>query len=395
MSKFFYTEDFRIRMTNAAKNGSNVCAAIMKAINTDDNVREGVRFNYLTTKRVRHGSNENFIKKSIVVTACNKDFTNSNNPEHGSPVGMWRPENRTNISLNDLVGAFKSLEGNDFTSADYQYAASILAVDEPMKVGIYSKMKDIARGYLGDNYIEVFSGDGSLQNSCMRHDDTAAVAADFYANFAGAKIILVTGTVSGKVYGRAMLWPNIELLDPDTMQLVSGSFLERVYYAHDAIMIMVRNFAKEHGVRFRKYKNTYSDKKTFIDMQNGDKLIESQCFVKVPANKWHKFGSPYLDTFSFLFYEDGEFYLGNLSRKNGCTYVADLACTGTTACINKYICPVCGRVHGVGDKLCSDCRETYTKETIVGTVWIGKMDKKHNPILNKKFARDAERLSTL
>ena len=389
MSNLTYTEDFRIRFANAAKNGSKVCAAILKAIKTPNNVRDSVKFDYLTTKRIRHGANENFIKKSIVVTVCSKDFSNKENPEHGSPVGMWRPENRRNISLPDLVDAFKSLDSNDFTSDDYQYASSILCADEPIKVAIYSKMQDIERGYLGDNYIEVFSGDGTLQNSCMRHEGTARVAGDFYANFAGAKIVLATGTVTGKIYGRAILWPNIEVSG------VSGSFLDRTYYAHDAVMHMIRSYAKEHGVRFRKYRNTYTDKNSFVDMTTGERYDNVIVSVRVPANKWHKEGSPYMDTFSYLFYNDGQFALANFCRLNGSSnHVADLACTGEHANIVRHICPVCGNVHS-NDYICLSCERTYIKMTAVGRVWIGKTNKNHEPVLSKKYVKDNERLSRI
>jgi hypothetical protein len=393
MSKLVYSEDFKLRFNNAAKNGSKVCAAIMKAINTPDNVKAGVRFNYLTTKRVRHGSNENFVKKSVVVTMCNKDFSNENNPEHGSPVGMWRPENRVSLSLTDLVGAFKSLDGNTFTSDDYKYASSILCVDEPLKVAVYSKMQDIERGYLGTNYVEVYSGDGTLQNSCMRGEDTARVAADFYANFAGARIILATGTVTGRVYGRAMLWPHIEM-ENNEGELVEGQFLERVYYAHDAIMDMIRSYAKSIGVRFRKYRNTYCDKDSFVDMTN-DEVITARVCIKVPAKKWHKEGSPYVDTFSYLYYVDGGFVLANNSWAFNMPFVADLATTGTVAYHNGNICPVCGKVHTTGNEICSSCRSAYTKSTPVGRIWIGKTDKNHNPILPKKYVQDIARLNRI
>lgn len=393
MAKLIYSEDFKIRFTNAAKNGSKVCRDIMKAINIPNNIKDGVSWNYLTTVRVRQGTYDPFIKKSVKVTVCTKDFSNANNPEHGSPVGMWRRENRTDIALTRLVEAFKSLNPTDYTSDDYKYAASILCVEEPLKCGIYSKMQDIERGYNGANYIDTFSGDGTLQHSCMRGEDTAAVAGDFYANFAGANIILVTGTASGKVYGRAMLWPSITLHEDG--EAVTGPFLERVYFAHDAILDMVRDFALSKGVRFRKWKNTFSDKRTFVDMTN-DRLIEEATYISVPVKKWHKHGSPYLDTFSYLFYKDGQFFLGNRSMdKDGHDCVADLATTGTTAAKYKSICPVCGHVHSNEPGLCTSCRRALIKTTPVGNVYIGKMNKNHEPILPKKFVEDAKHLMSI
>lgn len=396
MAKLIYSEDFKKRFTNASKNGSTVCAAILKAINTPDNVKDGVRFNYLTTVRVRHGGSGEFVSKSVKITVCNKDFSNKNNPEHGSPVGMWRPENRVPIDLPTLVGAFKSIDGNAFTSDDYKFAASILCVEEQLKCGIYSKMQDIQRGYDGTNYIETYYGDGTLQNSCMRGEATARVAADFYANFAGAKIILVTGASSGKVYGRAMLWPNLTL-HPNGAdgEAVTGSFLERTYFAYDAVLNIVRDFAKANGVRFRKLRNTYSDKLSFVDVETG-RTWDEPVAIHVPVKKWHKGGAPYIDTFSYLFYENGEFLMSNSSRRNGrSNYVADLGTTGTEASMYRRICPACGKVHEGRGVLCPACERALLKSTSVGPVYIGKVDKNHNPVLPKKFVQDAEHLRKL
>lgn len=391
MSKLIYSEDFKARFINASKNGSVIAKDIWKAINLPDNVKDSVKFNYLTTVRVRHGSDGTFTAKSVKITCCKKDFSNANNPEHGSPVGMWRPENRSEISIPDLVAAFKSLDGKNYSSDDISYAVSILCVDEPLKLGIYSRMQDIERGYNGENYSDTGYGERTLHNSCMRGADTARVAADFYANFAGVSIILATGAVSSKVYGRAILWPSITLMKDG--EQVTGKFLDRTYFAFDAVLPMIRNYAKENGVRFRKWKNTYCDKATFVDMDANNELFESRADVKVPVNKWHKEGSPYVDTFSYLHYVDGEFMMSNYRRSSSC--VAELGTTGTRAYVIGKICPVCGKVHGNDVALCRDCASTYLKDTPVGRIYVGKVNSKHEPVLPKKFSEDSMHLRNI
>ena len=67
-------------------------------------------------------------------------------------------------------------------------------------------MNDFLDAYLGANYSSITDNDiSTLHNSCMRYEDKARNAADFYANFAGAGI-LVAKDKSNNVLGRAVVW---------------------------------------------------------------------------------------------------------------------------------------------------------------------------------------------
>ena len=67
--------------------------------------------------------------------------------------------------------------------------------------------------YLESNYSPISDGsESSLHNSCMRYEDKARNAADFYANFAGAKI-LVARDDSSNVVGRAIVWKRDNIVE--------------------------------------------------------------------------------------------------------------------------------------------------------------------------------------
>ena len=388
MKNINYTEDFAKRMNNAAKNGSAVCEAIMKALKKPNNVRDEVKANYLTTVRVSHGildSQFGSAVKSIKITACTKDFSNENNPEYNSPVGMWRPQNRCFLSLRDIAGFFTEFPA--FSDADYSYACEALVMDEPVKAVVLSGMNNIEAAYNATNYVTVAGKGETLWHSCMRHGDTAAIAGDFYANFCGAKIIVAKGTISGNVYGRAILWPKVKF-EAEYQNVFEGSFLDRVYFVNDVVRIMIMNEAKRTGVQYRKYKNTYSDKTTFVDMPTGSSFI-AYASVSVPKIKWHKQGAPYMDTFSYLLYNGG-FSLKNTSAENT---VVVMTSTDGHGRQQRKICPICGKVH-VSEYLCPTCSAKYVKHTVIGPIFVGKM-KNGEPVVNKRLVEAEEKIARI
>ena len=384
MTKFTYTEDLERRFSNAAKNGSKVCAAILDAIKMPNNVKDTVKLNYLTTVRINRGSDNGHQHRGVKITCCKKDFSNDNNPEKGSPVGMWRRENRSDIALQDLVTCFKNLNLGDFTDADFQYAAEVLIFDEPIKVVKKKGMANIQKIYDYTNYAPIGGYDDTLWSSCMRGSETAAIAGDFYANFCGASIIAAVGTISGSIYGRAIYWPSITIGD------TTGAFLDRVYYVADPVRVMIWKFAEEDGAVFRKYENSFSSKTKFVKFSDPSNRIVANVTLAVPSVKWHKQGCPYMDTFSFLRYDKvNGFVLANNCDEQ---YVAQLDHTGGAARRALKICPVCGRVHSRDGELCSDCSRTYLKNTPVGLIYTGRVNKKGEPILPKKFVEASTHL---
>ncbi len=387
MKNINYSEDFAKRMNNAAKNGSKVCEAIMTALKKPNNVRDEVKANYLTTVRVAHGTtstNYGAAFKSIKITACSKDFSNENNPEHGSPVGMWRPQNRCDISLRNIAGFFT--EFPTFTDADFAYACEALIMDEPVKPVILSGMDKINAAYDVANYVAVCGKNDTLWHSCMRYPEMAAIAGDFYANFCGAEIIVAKGVISGSVYGRAIIWPKVSFRMGDTK--FEGSFLDRVYFVNDAVRQMIVKQAAAAGVQYRKLRNTYTDKDTFVEMAS-EIAFTAMAYVTVPKIKWHNHGAPYVDTFSCLKYNNG-FSLENF---DSASTVATLQHTNGSGAECRCICPICGKPH-FNNYLCDDCMTKYVKSTVVGYIFVGKM-KKGKPVVNKRYVEAAENLKKI
>lgn len=85
-----------------------------------------------------------------------------------------------------FIRQFKNLP--EYPETDMAYFASAICVDSKVTVRLLEGMQDIYEAYDGDNYSPIADDTAStLHNSCMRYPDKARNAADFYANFAGAK----------------------------------------------------------------------------------------------------------------------------------------------------------------------------------------------------------------
>ena len=124
-------------------------------------------------------------KIKVVFTACSKDLSHENFPDKGNPQAPWFKENRTDMEPATFVKCFTSLP--DYPDQDMEYFANCICVDSRVTVKLYSTMQDFIEAYSAENYSTIAqAGDSTLHNSCMRHEETARNAADFYFNFAGA-----------------------------------------------------------------------------------------------------------------------------------------------------------------------------------------------------------------
>lgn len=197
-------------------------------------------------------------------------------------------------------------------------------------------MNDFMEAYLESNYSPISDGsESSLHNSCMRYEDKARNAADFYANFAGAKI-LVARDDSSNVVGRAIVWNEITLWKSINTP-IAASLLDRIYSSHAFVVELIRKQAQEAGILLRRRYNDYTHTTDFtvlnpIEGQEwavGDN-IQVSLTVKVPACRWHKKGVPYLDTFYSLHLTDGNLELRNTE---GDTSIA--TCRSTEGCANR------------------------------------------------------------
>ena len=330
--------------------------------------------NYFQTKRVKNSAEE-YIKMKVIFTACTKDLSNENFPDKQNPKAPWFAENRTKLEPSTFVGYFKELR--EYTDEELEYFANAICVSSKVEIKMYDKMNDFIDAYIGDNYIPFaqYGENSTLHNSCMRHANLVYRLGDFYSNFAGASI-LVARDSENNVLGRAIVWK--KAIGTFNGEVKEMSVLDRVYYSHSFVMKMIIQYAQANGINLRKTINDYSHRTQFtvmnsvegLNMQVGDKQ-EYILDICVPASKWHKKGTPYLDTFCYVnITEDGKVQLGNQATEN---CVATCQQTGGTASQSRYICPSCGKVHNCGEDLCDTCRQRLTVNTIFGKMLMDKV----------------------
>jgi len=372
--KIIVTEELKSRLTNAALNGSVIARDILAELKNNSDVSEIIKggANYFSTKRKKQDCSE-YQKVKIVFTACVKDLTNPNFPDRNNPEAPWFPENRTDIEPSTFIGYFKNLP--DYHKSDIDYFISAICVNSRITVKLYDQMSDFYDAYLGCNYTGTTQfGESSLHNSCMRSEATSRNAADFYCNFAGAKVIIARDSEKS-ILGRAIVWENA--IDEEYPEVIV-SILDRIYFSHDFIIKIIRNYAKSIGIVLRKKHNDHSSNHTFMVMnsvpackiEEGNEYVSDSFKIKVPATQWHKKGAPYMDTFhSICLFEDGNIYLRN---------AGDADCFATCKNSDGYarkeysICPVCGIIHGSEKAFCSVCRDKHIADTAFGTLFFGK-----------------------
>lgn len=375
--KTIVSDELRKRLYFASINGSVIATDILEELKQNKDVTEIIRgtSNYFATKRIKTTTSE-YLKIRIVFTACTKDINNENFPDKDNPKAPWFAENRTELEPSTFVNYFKNLR--EYSSAEHDYFATAICVSSKIEIKIYDKMNDFIDAYIGDNYIPYaqYNDSSTLHSSCMRHADLAYRLGDFYSNFAGASILVARDSESN-VLGRAIVWKKATGLFGNEVKQVS--VLDRLYYSHNFVKKMMVNYAKENGINFKKTINDYSHQTEFTimnpiegleEMKAGQKIV-CPLNVCVPASKWHKKGTPYLDTFCYVnITEDGKVQLSN---KEGSNCVASCQSTSGKANREGYVCPSCGKVHNDSTDLCDTCKKKLMVSTIFGPMMLGKV----------------------
>lgn len=372
--KLNVSNELKSRLTHAAANGSVIAADILAETKRNTDISEIIRggYNFFSTKRKRTGYTF-YQKIRIVFTTCNKDLNNKNFPDRNNPQAPWFPENRTDIEPSTFVGLFRNLP--EYSEAELSYFSSAICVDSKVTVQLHESMQDFFEAYNEDNYILVSdSSESPLHNSCMRYENRARNAADFYANFAGASI-LVARDESNNVLARAVVWKNVHTLSGG--QKITGlSLMDRIYFSHTFMLEMMRKQAAALGIMFRKQHNDYSHTRDFVALSDQpDKGVEAgksytlSLGVEVPACKWHKKGAPYMDTFYCICMEDGKMELRN--QEAGKVIATCRSTEGVATPVGK-VCPGCGYVHTATESaFCPSCRQRIYSITIFGQVMKG------------------------
>ena len=372
--KLNVSNELKSRLTHAAENGSVIAKGILSEVKKNVPVEEIIRgsYNFFSTKRKRTEAGT-FKKIRIVFTACNKDLGHPNFPDRNNPQAPWFPENRTDLEPSTFIELFKNL--GPYQPDEINYFCSAISLDSKVTIRLHDSMNDFMEAYLESNYSPISDGsESSLHNSCMRYEDKARNAADFYANFAGAKI-LVARDDSSNVVGRAIVWKNVIAKHSDGSP-VTLSLLDRIYSSHAFVTSLIRKQAQESGIQLRRQYNDYVHTTNFTVLnpvkeqgwETGND-IHALLSVKVPACRWHKKGTPYLDTFYCLHLTGDNLELRNTEGDTGIAY-----CRSTEGCANrrKYVCPKCGRIHSFADTgFCKNCQDMYYVSTVFGKVLKG------------------------
>ena len=377
--KLIVSQELKSRLGNAALNGSIIAKDILAEIHRKSDASEIVRgtINYFGTKRKKTAA-DGHTKIKVVFTACSKDLSHENFPDKGNPQAPWFKENRTDMEPATFVKCFTSLP--DYSDQDMEYFANCICVDSRVTVKLYSTMQDFIEAYSEENYSTIAqAGDSTLHNSCMRHEETARNAADFYFSFARAQILIATDAARN-ILGRAVVWPNARTNSTDTP--VTVSVVDRVYYTHSFVHKMILRHAEEIGIALRKRHNDYSHCTDFVvmnpveglDADRGDTLA-LHLSIKVPASKWHKRGVPYLDTFLSIRVartEDDKLQL-ELTNWRDSSRIANCQSTSGYAIRERVVCPACGKLHDNPDRgLCAGCYDKMTEQTLLGRIIVGK-----------------------
>lgn len=367
--------EMKSRLQNAATNGSVVAQDILSELGRNCAASEIIRgnYNYFTTKRIK-SSFSSYHRLRIVFTACGKNLGHENFPDKGNPSAPWFQENRADLEPTTFVGLFRNLR--EYTSEELHYFKSAITVDSKVSVKIYSDMKDFFDAYSECNYTLITdSGESTLHNSCMRSEDKARNAADFYSNFAGVKI-LVAKDKDSNILGRAIIWEGLiwrRDIDNDVID-IEVSLLDRLYASHSFIIEMMKDAARKEGIVFRKQYNDFSHAREVValnpvvELDAGDETLADLC-LEVPVCKWHKKGVPYLDIMHLVALNNGMLELRNHYTSH---IIADCQSTSGYASRHKYVCPRCNAIHDSSmERFCSRCLPDVYTETIFGRVLNG------------------------
>lgn len=372
--KLNVSNELKSRLVHAAENGSVIAKDILSEVKKNVPVEEIIRgtYNCFSTKRKRTEAGT-FKKIRIVFTACSKDLAHPSFPDRNNPQAPWFPENRTDLEPSTFVELFRNLP--KYSPDEINYFCSALSLDSKVTVRLHESMNDFMEAYLESNYSPISDSDtSSLHSSCMRYEDKARNAADFYTNFAGAKI-LVARDESNNILGRAVVWNEVTLWKSINTP-IAASLLDRIYSSHAFVAELIRKQAQEAGILLRRRYNDYTHTTDFtvlnpIEGQEwaaGDN-IQVSLTVKVPACRWHKKGVPYLDTFYSLHLTDGNLELRNTE---GDTSIATCRSTEGRANRRKYVCPKCGKIHSFPDTaFCKNCQDMFYIPTVFGKVLKG------------------------
>lgn len=379
MAKPIITTSLKKRLQHAAFNGSIVASDILEELEKDTTECFGERkCNYFNTRKYtnthtcddyRGDIEYEWHTVDVNISYCNKDLDNEHFPDKGNPRAPYIQQYRTYTSCGNFISMFVNLTGM-YSSEEIQYFDSAMRLPCNVNLRIGSTMDDFLHAYEYVNYsVMAQHHESTLHNSCMRHTSNAECASDFYANFLQNKILIAEDDC-GNVLGRAILWDSVYF---DELDMNLG-LIERTYACFDFIHTLMKNYAAENGYSVCKMYNDYCHQTEFKlireidDDWNIGMVFESSASVVLDAPLWNKDGYAYMDTMSYLYFNENieKFVLANTSG-----YYGDdcyLASFRSSSGINRdyHICPVCGHCTDLSNstryKMFCLCGECYNRD---------------------------------
>lgn len=381
--KLVISKDLKKRIRFAALNGSKVAKRIYDVINVDRNLElEDVmlgKSNFFDSVRVM-GRGGDYDTISIKITYCARDVNNDRFPEKDNPDAGYDQHNRSSLTPVKFARMFRCIEDStDLITHDFDYFDDIIRIGSKVNFSMSGNPLDFFRAYCKEYYSSLCDGDSTLWNSCMRYEDKARVASDFYTHFCGCKIIRAYND-EGETLARAVVWPRVCIDGNDEPVCL----IERIYTSFWSVRELMLDFAVANGVQVRKTVDSYCDKNKFTiltDCTLGNKgsEVNGLAYILVPQVKWHHGGAPYLDTFTYVYkpYSHNSFlYMTNTS---GLSFVADESVFKVAefdtvsghADRTAYTCPVCGkksRSSSGASALCTECNIELITESQYGSI---------------------------
>ena len=147
---------------------------------------------------------------------------------------------------------------------------------------------------------EAREGSGSLGESCMRHSN--CIEDNFFEIYEDNNVkLLIHKDDYGDIDARALLWT----LDDGRV------IMDRIYTDYDYKEDLFKSYASRHGYWYKK-RQSYSHKTTFINKE-GKEVYDEGLFFKLRHGRCYD-NVPYLDTFSYSFEHEDDYYLTNCPK---------------------------------------------------------------------------------
>lgn len=155
--------------------------------------------------------------------------------------------------------------------------------------------KDVVDNYDSDTYASY--GIGTLENSCMKHDNTLEYVR-FYEEF-GVELIVVYDE-DGFVIGRSLLW-TVYAKHPVNKKWLKGKYADR-FYGTDGTIEALKYFARSQNFMYKgSYTSCDDPELVWFPIAGKYEEVEVKLVFKVPHSKVNDTDSvfPYFDTFKF------------------------------------------------------------------------------------------------